>query len=165
MRAGVVSLTRRTRSLIMLFVPLCFSSSAETPSAETSIAVAYSSAGTLTLTTAAGKIVKIVRPKPAIGKFAISPDASLAVFIPLDAPPNGGPLYSLDISTGKARRLTTGHAYAKGEVYASPDFSPGGASIVFAIHAPVAGPVGTMNLQSRKIAILNATRNFGGLDP
>jgi hypothetical protein len=169
MRAGVPFRVWRPHALLLLCLPCC--------ALENPVAVAYSSAGSLSLSTASGKIVKTFRTKPAIGNFAISADASTVVFIPLGAKPNGGPLYRLDTTSGRTRRLRTRPAYVKGEVYADPDISPDGHHAVFAIHATAtgdavgaAGPFATMNLNTGdlntgEINVLNATRMWGGVEP
>jgi hypothetical protein len=164
MRAGAPFCVWRPHVLLLLCLPCC--------AAETPVAVAYSSGGALFLATASGQIVKTLRPNPAIGNFAISADASTVAFIPLGAKPNGGPLYWLDTTSGRTRRLKTRPAYVKGEVYADPDISPDGRHAAFAIHATAtgdavgaAGPFATMNLNTGEINVLNATRMWGGVEP
>lgn len=136
-------------------------------------AVAYSSGGRLYLATDTGQVVKTIRSKIPIGQFAISSDASIAVFLrPRRAQVNGGQLYRLDVHSGKVRRITHGHLYEKHEVYGVPDFSSGGARIAFSIYSQavgdpikVVGPVAIIDLGTRTAQVLQTTRNWGGLGP
>ena len=146
MRADVESMFWRPHALLVFFLALQLCYTAEVP-----LASRY--------------------PNVSIGKLAISPDATQIVFTRRGALPLGGHLYLLDLKTRKVQRLTGRSAFTKGEVYADPDFSPDGTSIVFAIHAKpsgprsnATGPLATMDIRARKIGILDSTRNFGGLD-
>ncbi|MDE3186078.1 MAG: PD40 domain-containing protein [Acidobacteriota bacterium] len=142
--------------------------------------VAYSVGGTLTIRSASGKTIRVIKTTPPIGTFAISPDTQRVVFAPLGAGPmfNGGPLYLLSVSTGKIRRLTHASVYNKREVYAYPDFSPDGSQVVVAIHSQLeavpsdgddavtdAGPFAILNLRSGAVKKLPSTVNIGGYGP
>jgi hypothetical protein len=157
----------RTCIAILMFGAVC--ASAGSPAMVRQIA---SRIGAVILTDGDGRVLKTNRARVPVGKFDLSPDRARIVFTPANAKPNGGHLYQLDLATNKMQRLTGKPVFTKGEVYADPEFSPDGQHIVFAIHArPVgdmvsdAGPFATMDLTTRKITILDATRNWGGVDP
>jgi len=116
--------------------------------------------------------IKALHANPPIGQYTASANAKTLVYIPRDAKPNGGPLYRFDLASGKSRRLTSGFAYIKGEVYADPELSPDGRSVVFAIHSSAkgdhvaaAGPFARMELDTGKITVLDITRMWGGVEP
>ena len=131
--------------------------------------VAYSVGGTLTIKSASGETVRVMKTTPPIGSFAISPDGKSVVFAPLGPERNGGPLYLLSLATGETTRLIHAPVYNKREVYADPDFSHDGKEVVFAIHAQPrgdavisAGPFATLNLQSGAVNELPSTVNIDG---
>lgn len=131
--------------------------------------IAYSIGGTLTIKSASGETVRVIKTTPPIGTFAISPDGKSVVFAPPGPEHNGGPLYLLSLATGRARRLIHAPAYSKHEVYADPDFSPDGKEVIFAIHAQPrgdavvsAGPFAILNLRSGAVQNLPSTVNIDG---
>jgi len=131
--------------------------------------VAYSVGGTLTIKSASGETVRVIKTTPPIGSFAISPDGKSVVFAPLGPEHNGGPLYLLSLATGEAKRLIHVPVYTKREVYADPDFSPDGDEVIFAIHAQPrgdavmsAGPFAILNLRTGIVRELPSTINIDG---
>jgi|HubBroStandDraft_1064217.scaffolds.fasta_scaffold38193_3 hypothetical protein len=147
---------------------------AQSPSSN-SPAVVYQSRGALFIATSSGRILKALKTLPAIGTFAISRDAQQIAFASLGKTPNsyGGQLYLLVPPKTAATRLTHGPYYNKSagssEVYSNPDFSPDGKQVVFSVHSQstgdvveAAGPFATIDLKSRKVALLNATLHVPG---
>lgn len=138
-------------------------------------AVAYQSGGSLFIATSSGRILKTLKAVPAIGTFAISPDARQIMFAPLCKKPDsyGGQLYLLVPPKTAVTRLTHGPYYNKSarssEVYSDPDFSPDGKQAVFSIRSQstgdvveAAGPFATIDLRSRKIVLLDVTLHVPG---
>jgi dipeptidyl aminopeptidase/acylaminoacyl peptidase len=131
-------------------------------------AIGYSSGGVLRIATESGRVLRTLEARPPIGDFAISPDGQKVVFSPM-ASEYGGPLYLLNVLTGKSELLAEDHYYVRGEVYSDPDFSPNGNELVFAIHAhakgdlvEASGPFATMDLRTKRVDVLPATTNIEG---
>jgi hypothetical protein len=131
-------------------------------------AIAYSEDGDVYLVAGSGEILRKVKSPLPIYDFAVSPDAQLIVFNRVGPREHGGPLYLLRIATGETARLTP----RTSEVYADPEFSPNGDRIVFAIHAQAggdlveaAGPLGTIDIKTRRLSVLAATANVDGHGP
>lgn len=140
--------------------------------------VAYSTHGTLVIKDAFGKTVRVIKTKPSIGSFAISPDRKSVVFAPSgtyceggELGTNGGPLYLLSLASGHVRRLIPSHkhVFSTWEVYADPDFSPDGTHVAFAVHATscgdavmASGPVAVLDLRNGIFKALPSTVNPDG---
>lgn len=136
--------------------------------------IAYTEHGALYLATDSGHVVKTIRAKLPIGEFAISPSSDLVVFRPTGGD-YGGPLYLLEVKSGRLDRLTKNCSKSEGcagHVYADPDFSPGAGKVVFAVHdaahgdlVEASGPLAVIDLASHRIHTLKSTTNIDGQGP
>ena len=163
-------MTRPSRAAVAL-VAAQFAPLVSRPLDDNRAAVGVSSRGVLSIATASGKVLRTLSPKPPIGNFAISSDGQRVVFSPQGAG-YGGPLYLLSVPSGRTEALVHDHYYSRGEVYADPDFSPDGDTVVFAVHAQAngdlveaSGPFATVDLRTRSVHVLPATMDIdsGGI--
>lgn len=132
-------------------------------------AVAYTEGGALYLATASGHVIRVVKAKVPIGQIAVSPDARVAVFVPVEkADAYGGSLYILDIASGRVSLLAKPK---RGWVYADPDYAPNLPEVAIAVHGSrgdlveASGPLATVNLKTHKTRVLRATLNVDANGP
>jgi hypothetical protein len=100
----------------------------------------------------------------------MSADARTVVFAPRGSAGYGGPLYLLDTSDGKTKRLTRGAYFGKArpdEVYSDPDLSPDGKQAVFAIHSAskgdaveASGPFAIVDVLTERVHLLESTMHL-----
>ena len=156
-----------TRLIWVLLAIIC-GAHAQTPE------VAYTRRGVLYLTAASGRVIRTVKSRIPIGQFTISPDTTHVVFRPVGGG-YGGPLYLLEVSSGKVERLTK-HcpktSDCAGHVYADPDYAPNANEVVFAVHGAAhgdlfeaSGPLAVIDLTNRRIRTLQSTSNVNGQGP
>ncbi len=142
--------------------------------------IAYVQEGALHLVTRDGAVVSVVRAGVSIGTFTIAPDLSRVVFVPLGSS-YGGPLYLLTLNDGRLRKLSRGLYWpplpkvTDREVYADPEFSPDGNSVVFAIRdiprsggtdmVEASGPLAVMDVKTGVVQLLRSTLNVQGQGP
>ena len=133
--------------------------------------IGYSEAGTLYLFSDSGQLLRTIKTTQPIRDFAVAPDANQIVFSVADASIHGGPLYLLNASTG-AVKLLTRHSKTNYKVYADPEFSPDGSSIVLAMHGSAhgdlveaSGPIGILLPETGQVSQIAATTNVDGYGP
>lgn len=143
--------------------------------------VAIASGPTLSLYDEAGNVVRRIGLKGPVAGFAFSPDHSKLVIVSPDTE-HGGKLILVDLKSGSKRNLTPWSHFAfphlaqgEREVYDSPEFSPDGRSLLFAVHGNVpgdgndawenSGPLAVLDLRTGKPRVLQATDNIDGEGP
>jgi len=140
-------------------------------------AVAFVTGTTLTLASASGQVTQEIELGHPVYDFALSKDQNLLVTVSSDTP-NGGNLSLLDLRSHTQTQLTNGHLYftrlneEETEVYADPQFSPDGKSLVFGVHGNEnndgndaeenSGPLAVYDIASHKIQVLKSTTNIDG---
>jgi hypothetical protein len=160
--------------VVALVAVLSFPATAQTSNEPV---VAFVSGTTLTLAASSGQVIQKIDLKHSVYDFALSKDRKLLVTVSPDTP-NGGNLSLVDMRSHLKTRLTNGHLYFKKlnkgetEVYADPQFSPDGKSVVFGVHGNVnndgndaeenSGPLAVYDIASHKIQVLKSSTNIDG---
>jgi len=143
-------------------------------------AIAFVKNNSLTITAKHGEVLDTVMMRPAVSDFSISQDRRSVVVVS-NGTARGGELELIDLRKRRRSKLVTSPVYFKAlqqqerEVYASPQISPDGEHVVFAVRldstsdgtnpGAAAGPLAVLKISDGSVQVMPSTTSIEGRGP